>query len=68
MKKKHKNKEYERELPKTALYNKRKGRKMEFSSHNLDTSSEESIKHHRKSHESSKSSDNNKKEEKIQNL
>ena len=42
---KDKNKDFEHELPKTTPYNKCKGRKMEFSSHNPDTSSEESIKH-----------------------
>ena len=55
-----KNKDYEQEIPKTALYNKCKGIKLEFSSHKPDTSREESVKHHRKQQESSESSDNNK--------
>ena len=57
---KEKNKEYEIELPTTAPY-KRKGRKLEYSSHKIETSSEESVKHHRKQQESSESSDDNKK-------
>ena len=52
-------------MPKNTPYNKHKGRKMEFSSHNHDTSSEESIKHHRKSQDSSKSSDDNKNKRKY---
>ena len=62
---KDKNKGFEQELPKTAPYNKRKGRKLEFSSHNSDTSSEESVKHPRKTHESSKIRDENKKKKKY---
>ena len=50
---KDKNKGFEQELYKTSPYNKHKGRKLEFSSHNPDTSSEESVKHHRKTQESS---------------
>ena len=37
---KEKSKDFEQELPKTVLYNKCKGRKLEFSSHNPNTSSE----------------------------
>ena len=48
-------------MSKTAPYNKHEGRKLEFSSHNFDTSSEELVKHHRKTQESSESSDKNKK-------
>ena len=62
---KDKNKDFDQELPKTALYNKRKGRKLGFSRHNLDNSSEESVKNHRKCQESSKSSDKNKKNKKY---
>ena len=62
---KEKNKKSEQEMPKTASYNKHKGRKLKFFSHKPDTSSEESVKHHRKQHESSKSSDDNKKKRKY---
>ena len=62
---KDKNEDFDQELPKNAPYNKRKGRKLEFSRHNWDTSSEESVKHHRKSQESSKSNDQNKKKKKY---
>ena len=51
-------------MPKTAPY-KCKGRKMEFSSHKSDTSSEESVKHHRKQQESSEISDDNKNKKKY---
>ena len=64
MKKKIKN-DFEQELPKTTLYNKCKGRKLKFSSHNFDTSSEESVKHHRKHQESSEISEGNKKNKKY---
>ena len=47
------------------LYNKLKGRKLEFSIHNSNTSSEESVKHHRKTQESSESNDKNKKKKKY---
>ena len=57
---KDKNKDFDQELPKTVLYNKCKVRKLEFSNHNSNTSSEEQVKHHRKTHESRKSSDKNK--------
>ena len=60
-----KNKDYEQEIPRTALYNKCKGIKIEFSSHKPDTSREESVKHHRKQQESSESSDDNKKKRKY---
>ena len=60
---KEKNKESEQEIPKTAPY-KRKGRKMEFSTHKPKTSSKESVKHNRKQQESRKSSDDNKKKKK----
>ena len=43
---KHRNKHFEQELPKISLYNKHKGRKLEFSSHNSNNSSEELVKHH----------------------
>ena len=46
-----KNKGFDQELPKTASYDKCKGRKLKFSSHNSDTSSGELVKHHRKTHE-----------------
>ena len=65
---KDKNKEFEQEMPKIAPYHKRKGRKLEFSSHEPDTLSEESVKHYRKLEESSEISDNNKKEKKIHTL
>ena len=42
---KEKSKESEQEIPKNAPY-KRKGRKLEFSSHKPETSSEELVKHH----------------------
>ena len=42
---KEKNKDSEREILNTAPY-KRKGRKMELSSHKPDTSNEELVKHH----------------------
>ena len=61
---KDKNKESDHEIPKTAP-SKRKGRKLEFSIHKPDTSSEESVKHHRKQQESSESSDDNKKKRKY---
>ena len=41
--------------------NRRKGRKLEFSRHNPDTSSEESVKHHKKTQELNERSDENKK-------
>ena len=62
---KEKNKDFEQELPKTGPYNKRKGRKLEFSNHISDTSSEESVKHHIKTQESSESSDENKMKKSI---
>ena len=55
-----KKKEYEQEKPKIASH-KRKGRKLEFSNHKPDTSSEELVKHHKKQQELSESSDDNKK-------
>ena len=58
------NEESEQEMPKTTPY-KRKGRKMELSSHKLDTSSEESVKHHIKQKKSSESSDANKNKKKY---
>ena len=61
---KEKNKESEQEIPKTTPY-KRKGKKLEFSSHKPKNSSEESVKHHRKQQESSESSDDNKKKNKY---
>ena len=61
---KEKNKKSEQEMPKNVPY-KCKGRKMEFSSHKPDTSSEESVKNHRKQQESSESSDDNKKKKKY---
>ena len=51
-------------MTKTAPY-KRKGRKLEFSSHKPDTSSEESAKHHIKQKESSECSDENKNKKKY---
>ena len=62
---KDKNKDFEQELLKTLPYNTHKVRKLEFSSHNSDTSSEESVKHHRKTQESSKINDKNKKKKKY---
>ena len=62
---KEKNKDFEQKLPKISPYNKRKGRKLEFSIHNPHTSSEESVKHHKKSQESSESSDDNKNKKKY---
>ena len=62
---KDKNKDFDQERHKNSPYNKRKGRKLEFLSHNSDTSSEESVKHHRKTKESSKSSDEIKKKKKV---
>ena len=58
---KDKNEDFDHELLKTTPYSKCKGRKLEFSRHNPNTSSEESVKHHRKNQESSESSDENKK-------
>ena len=58
---KDKNKESKHELPKISPYNKRKGRKLEFSNHKPDTSSEESVKHNKKWQESNEISDDNKK-------
>ena len=40
---KYKNEHFDQELSKTTPYNKRKGRKMEFSRDNSHTSSEESV-------------------------
>ena len=60
---KDKNKESDHEIPKTAP-SKRKGRKLEFSIHKPDTSSEESVKHHIKQQELSESIDDNKKKRK----
>ena len=58
---KEKNKGYEHKPPKTTPY-KCKGRKLDFSSHKLETSSEESAKHHSGKHQdSNESSDDNKK-------
>ena len=52
-------------MPKTTPY-KRKGRKLEFSSHGVETSNEESLKHHtEKQKDSSESSDDNKKKKKY---
>ena len=52
-------------MPKTTPY-KRKGRKHEFSSHGVETSSEESVKHHIEQQQDSKeSSDDNKKKNKY---
>ena len=65
MKKKDKNKDFDQELPQTTPYNKRKGRKLEFSSHNPDTSSEESVKHHIQTRELSESSEENKNKKKY---
>ena len=45
---KDKYKDFDQGLPKIALYNKCKDKKLEFSSHNFDTSSEDSVKHHKK--------------------
>ena len=52
-------------MPKTTPY-KCKGRKLEFSSHKAETSSEESVKHHtEKQQDSIESSDDNKKKKKY---
>ena len=60
-----KNKEPEHNMPKTTPY-KCKGRKQEFSSHGVETSSEESVKHHIEQQQDSKeSSDDNKKKNKY---
>ena len=57
---KDKNKVYEHKMPKNTPYN-CKGRKLEFSSHGVETSSEKSIKYHGETQQdSSESSDNNK--------
>ena len=57
---KQKHKEPEHNIPKTTTY-KCKGRNMEFFSHGVETSSEESTKHHtEKQQDSSESSDSNK--------
>ena len=57
---KEKNTKHKQDMPETAPY-KRKGRKLEFSSHNTRNSSEESVKHHSgKQQDSRKSSDDNK--------
>ena len=61
----NKNNDFDQELHKMAPYNKRKGRKIEFSILNHDTSSEELVKHHIKYQESSESSDENKKNKKC---
>ena len=62
---KYNNKDFKQELPKTFQYNKHKGRKMEFYSHNPDTSSEELVKHHRKTQESSENSEESIKKKKY---
>ena len=51
-------------MTKTSPY-KCKGRKLEFSNHKFDTSSEESIKHHRKQQEFRERSDDNKNKNKY---
>ena len=62
---KYKRKEPELNMAKTTPY-KRKGRKLEFSSHGAKTSSEESIKHDtKKQQDFSESSDDNKKKNKY---
>ena len=60
---KEKNRESEQEMPKGAP-SKCKGRKLDFSGHKYDTSSDESVKHHMKQQDSSESSDDNKKKKK----
>ena len=62
---KEKNKEPRHNMPKPTP-SRHKGRKLEFSSHGDETSSEESIKHHtEKQQDSSESSDDNKKKNKY---
>ena len=62
---KEKNKKPEHNMPKTTPW-KCKGKKLEFFSHKIETSSEESVKHHiKKQQDSSESSDNNKKKKKY---